>query len=65
MNVIGGKAYSWPISGQTGYMMLFWNTKLFKAAGLKGADGGSAVPQSWADMRLFARKITELGEGEA
>jgi len=45
INMFGGKVYSWPISGFTGWQMLFYNTTLFTNAGLKSADGQAKAPR--------------------
>lgn len=63
VNMVEGKTYSWPSGIQDFAMMLYWNVGLFRDAGLKGAGGGPAAPETLADVRQFARKITEVGQG--
>jgi len=40
VNMLNGKIYSWPNNGESGFLMLFWNTKLFREAGLKDLPAG-------------------------
>jgi ABC-type glycerol-3-phosphate transport system substrate-binding protein len=45
-----GKQYYLPI--ESGVVALYWNTALFKAAGLPGA------PKTWAEFNDYAKKLT-------
>ncbi|MBI2914831.1 MAG: extracellular solute-binding protein [Firmicutes bacterium] len=63
INMFDGKVYSWPNSAEGGRMMLFYNTKLLRQAGLVGKNGVALEPETWADTRDFARKVTALGKG--
>lgn len=51
-----GRLYALPFSGDAS--VLFYNTELFKAAGLDPND----PPRTWADIEKDARKVTHSGK---
>jgi multiple sugar transport system substrate-binding protein len=50
-----GRLYALPFSGDAS--VLFYNTDLFKAAGI------ARPPRTWAEMEADARKVTHSGQG--
>lgn len=64
INVFGGKTYSWPVSAPGAYFLLYYNKNLFREAGLVNARGLPTAPETWDELRDYARKITAKGNGK-
>lgn len=60
VNVIDGKVYSIPEVLQLPNSIIFYNKDLFKKAGLNPEQ----PPKTFSELREYAKKITEAGNGE-
>src|SRR5215831_2426844 len=56
-NTFGGKIYSAPFSGNSPFLQLYVNTKVFKNAGLTNKDGSVKMPKTWDDVTRAADTI--------
>lgn len=64
-NMVGGKLYSAPISGNAPWLQLYINNSVFKQAGLTNADGSVQIPKTWDDVARAADTITKKSGGSA
>jgi ABC-type glycerol-3-phosphate transport system substrate-binding protein len=62
-NMVGGKVYSAPISGNAPWLQLYINNSVFRNAGLTNADGTIKIPQTWDDVTRAAEAITKKSNG--
>jgi multiple sugar transport system substrate-binding protein len=58
--MVGGKIYSLPENMSLPSTVLFYNKKLFKAAGLDP----NKPPKTYSQFREYAKKITQAGKGQ-
>ncbi|MFI6320294.1 ABC transporter substrate-binding protein [Nonomuraea sp. NPDC050556] len=63
VNAADGKIYSAPYTGNSPWLQLYINNKVFKDAGLVEADGTVKIPKTWAEVTLFAEQITKKSNG--
>ncbi len=63
-NIFKGKLYTAPYQGNVPWLQFYINTKVFKDAGLVDANGNVKVPQTWAEVREYARIITQKSGGK-
>lgn len=59
LTTVDGKRYSLPMQrpGTSGLAVLVYNKKMFQEAGLTRA------PRSWAELRSYAKRLTDTGKG--
>lgn len=55
-----GKTYALPNSTATGWALLFWNKKMFAAAGLDPNKG----PRTWQDLSMLNAKFLKVDNGQ-
>jgi multiple sugar transport system substrate-binding protein len=60
VNVIGGKTYSWPLTGPQLGSILYYNKDVLKAAGLDPEK----PPKTWDELRSMAKTVTSKGKGD-
>jgi len=59
-NVVEGKTYHVPF--QTTTVGLIYNKDMFKAAGIVDENGEAKAPETWAEMREVAKKLTDASK---
>ena len=59
-NVVDGKTYHVPFLTTT--VGLIYNKDLFKAAGIVDEDGEAKAPETWDEMREYAKKLTDTSK---
>lgn len=65
INVFDGKVYSAPWNGNSECcFFMFINVKAFKAAGLVDSKGKVLIPKTWAQQRLYAKKVLQSSAGK-
>ncbi|TMC12088.1 MAG: extracellular solute-binding protein [Chloroflexi bacterium] len=62
-NTFAGKIYSAPFSGNSPFLQLYVNSKVFKDAGLTNRDGSVKVPKTWDDITRAADTIVKKSGG--
>jgi len=60
LNVVGGKTYTYPLSGPQLDSMLYYNKDVMKAAGLNPDQ----PPRTWDELRSMAKTVTDQGKGD-
>jgi ABC-type glycerol-3-phosphate transport system substrate-binding protein len=64
-NTFKGKLYSAPLTGNSAWVQLYINNKVFRDAGLVNGDGSVKIPKTWDDVTQFADTITKKSNGQA
>jgi ABC-type glycerol-3-phosphate transport system substrate-binding protein len=65
VNMFNGNVYSAPWNGNSECcFFMFINVKAFKAAGLVDSKGKVLVPKTWAQQRLYARRVLQSSGGK-
>ena len=62
-NTFGGKIYSAPFNGQSPFLQLYLNTRVFRNAGLTNRDGSVKLPRTWDDVTRAADTIVRKSGG--
>ncbi|MDR6550846.1 extracellular solute-binding protein [Paenibacillus qinlingensis] len=60
VNVIGGKTYSWPITGPELQQMLYINKDVLKKAGMDPEK----APETWDELRTMSKAVADKGKGD-
>jgi ABC-type glycerol-3-phosphate transport system substrate-binding protein len=60
INVVGGKTYTWTLTGPQLLEILFYNKDVLKNAGLDP----DKPPKTWAEFRQMCKTITDKGKGD-
>jgi len=65
VDMVEGKVYSAPFSGQAPWLQLYIHNGLFKQAGVTNPDGSVKLPKTWDDVTAAAEAITGKSGGKA
>jgi ABC-type glycerol-3-phosphate transport system substrate-binding protein len=65
VNMVEGKVYSAPFSGNAPWLQLYVHNGLFKQAGITNPDGSVRIPRTWDDVTAAAAAITGKSGGRA
>lgn len=57
----GGQGRGWALPFTSFLLHPFYNAELLLRAGLTDGEGAPLAPQSWAELRIFARALTDSG----
>jgi ABC-type glycerol-3-phosphate transport system substrate-binding protein len=63
VNSFGGKIYTAQFAGNSPFLQLYVNTKVFKDAGLTNKDGSVKLPTTWDDVTRAADTIVKKSSG--